>query len=49
MGHANISTTMRYVHHIPQTRHAAELSAVLAAAFPTESALQHQVQDTPQS
>jgi integrase len=32
MGHADISTTMRYVHHIPRTKHAAELSALVSRA-----------------
>jgi hypothetical protein len=30
MGHADISTTMIYVHHVPQTDAAARLSALLA-------------------
>jgi hypothetical protein len=29
MGHADISTTMIYVHHVPQTDAAARLSALL--------------------
>jgi integrase len=31
MGHADISTTMIYVHHVPQTDAAARLSALLDA------------------
>ena len=30
MGHADISTTMIYVHHVPQTDAAARLTALLA-------------------
>jgi len=33
MGHADIKTTMRYVHHIPKERAAAELSAAVKAAL----------------
>ena len=31
LGHAHITTTMRYVHHAPAAEHAARLQAVLAA------------------
>jgi hypothetical protein len=34
MGHADISTTMIHVHHVPQTDAAARLSAVLRPDSP---------------
>jgi integrase len=37
MGHADISTTMIYVHHVPQHDAAQKLSAVLRAASSVES------------
>jgi integrase len=37
MGHADITTTMIYVHHVPQTDAAARLSALLSANTGTET------------
>jgi integrase len=39
MGHANISTTMIYIHHVPQVDAAAKLSRLVAAANTPDLAL----------
>ena len=38
MGHQNIQTTMRYIHHVPRTTAAAELTALVDAATAPEVA-----------
>ena len=38
MGHADIQTTMLYVHHVPKGAAADELTATVAAAIGSESA-----------
>ena len=35
MGHSDIQTTMIYVHHVPKTAAAAELSAAVSASVAT--------------
>ena len=36
MGHADVTTTMRYVHHVPKAKAAAELGAIVRAALGAE-------------
>jgi len=36
MGHANIATTMRYLHYVPQHDDAARLTAAFAGSTPVE-------------
>jgi hypothetical protein len=48
MGHANIETTMKYVHHVPQHAAADKLSAAIDAAEALHPALHRTAVQTPE-